>query len=216
MERACLRHVESLPTSLHYDKSYFRAVYFSWVSTKIQVSQLCALSLYVLVISVPDPLCKSKRLGQHVFTYPFINKAVKLNLGYDRFIRSCSSPCSNGNLYKWHVERPQNGWEQKQETEIKTKMFPKVGSNSHPLVSVSLKCARNRNKKHFETKNFGFFWKFCFLFLGHIIETETETVFKGVGWQFEKILEQILFLLVSVSNSYEVWKGTILEQFCIP
>ncbi len=37
-----------------------------------------------------------------------------------------------------------------------------------------------------------------------ITETETETVFKGVGWQLEKILEQILFLLVSVSNSYEV------------
>ena len=40
----------------------------------------------------------------------------------------------------------------------------------------------------------------------YIIETETEIVFKGVGWQFEKILEQILFLLVFVSNSYEVLK----------
>ncbi len=31
-----------------------------------------------------------------------------------------------------------------------------------------------------------------------------ETVFKRGGWQFERILDQILFLLVSVSNSYEV------------
>ncbi len=55
-----------------------------------------------------------------------------------------------------------------------------------------------------ETKNI--LKQICFLFLGHIIETETETVFKGVGWQFDKMLEQILFLLVSVSNSYEVPK----------
>ena len=77
-----------------------------------------------------------------------------------------------------------------------------MAQTATPLVPVSLKYARNINKKHVETKKMPLLY--LFLFLGHIIETETETVFKGVGWQFEKILEQILFLLVSVSNSYEV------------
>ncbi len=43
------------------------------------------------------------------------------------------------------------------------------------------------------------------------METETEIVFKGVALQFEKILEQILFLLVSVSNSYEVKNADVLK-----
>ncbi len=40
-------------------------------------------------------------------------------------------------MYKFVI--PQKGWKQKQETEIDTKKFPKVGPNSHPLVSDSLK-----------------------------------------------------------------------------
>ncbi len=56
------------------------------------------------------------------------------------------------------IFKPQKGWKQKQETEIETKKFPKVGPNRHPPC-------------------------FCF----SKIEIETETVFKGVGWQFEKI-----------------------------
>ncbi len=87
-------------------------------------------------------------------------------------------------LTLFHI--PQKGWKQKQETEIE-KMFPIFGPNSHPFLFLFLEniC--------------------CFLFLGHIIETETETVFKGRGWLFQKILGQDLFLSVSISNSYEVF-----------
>ncbi len=49
----------------------------------------------------------------------------------------------------------------------------------------------------------------CFLFLGNIIETETETVFKGGGGSLRKFWDKILFLLVSVSNSYEVCASSL-------
>ncbi len=83
-------------------------------------------------------------------------------------------------------DSPQKGWKQKQETEIETKKSsPKLAHAATPL---------------------------CFRFS----KTQMETVFKGGGlwgWQSEKILEQILFLLVSVSNSYEV--GTHTEKSII-
>ncbi len=78
---------------------------------------------------------------------------------------------------------PQKGWKQKQETEIETKNFPKVHQSwpkQPPPVSVSLKCARN--------------WKICFLFLGHIIETDMKTVFKW-GGSLRKFWDKFCFYL---------------------
>ena len=62
------------------------------------------------------------------------------------------------------VHVPQKGWKQKQETEIETKIFHKVPQTAIPL------CLFLQNVP--ETA-------MSFLFLGHIIETET--VFKGGG-----------------------------------
>ncbi len=72
---------------------------------------------------------------------------------------------------------------------------PKLAQTATLPVSVSLKCARNRNKKHAREYYFGFFRKICFLSLGHIIETEMETVFKEGGGSLRKFWDKSGFYL---------------------
>ncbi len=73
------------------------------------------------------------------------------------------------------------GWKQKQETEIETKNFQNVPQNWPKQPPP----------------------RFCFSKMFQ--KQKQKQISKGGGWQFEKILGKILFLSVSVSNSYEVF-----------
>ena len=106
---------------------------------------------------------------------------------------------------------PQKGRKQKQETEIETKNFHKVPQNwpkqPPPCFCFSKMFQKQKQKNILKQKIlFLVFLKNLFFVSGkfHRNRNRNRNSFQRGGWHFEKIVEQILFLLVSVSNSYEV------------
>ncbi len=61
IERAYIWYVEPMPTSLHYIATHYfldRMFIIGQMNIQLQASQLFAISLYSLVISVPDPFLR--------------------------------------------------------------------------------------------------------------------------------------------------------------